>query len=339
MSIPGKYRKRRLSICFVSKRSPQRYKSLDLEILSRHFEVIKHDYLYTLPNFLGFFRKLNTVHVVFSWFASPWMALARFLLPSRVKLVVVAGGYDVANCRELKHGARFHPVSGGLTKLLLKKADMVLPVSRFNCEELLSLTAPKSFQTVYNSLDMPEFSVLKDVNRPQRVITVGIIGQFISKCKGHYRFIEVARQLPGFEFVLLGKKMDSTAEALQQTAPDNVSILDYEDREQLVCELLNSSVYLQLSYYESFGVSVAEAIACGCYPIVARGSALEEVTCGMGEALDAGDVEAVARSVVRAVREERFKHIEPKRVREKFSVQKRENQLVKVIENVYRGNA
>ncbi|MEO7555918.1 MAG: glycosyltransferase, partial [Acidimicrobiales bacterium] len=41
--------------------------------------------------------------------------------------------------------------------------------------------------------------------------------------------------------------------------------------------LWSSQVYAQLSWHEAFGVSVAEAMLCGCTPVVTDVPALQEV--------------------------------------------------------------
>lgn len=321
-------------ICFVFKPSPQHYKLLDLRLLSGHFDTVVHEYGYRPGNIKRFLSKARESDLVFAWFASPWIALISFFLTKRTKLVIVAGGYDVANCKELKHGARFHPIRAWLTRRVLKRADAVLPVSAFNEGEMLTFVRPKWYRTVYNAVDFPEFSLLPGIERKPKVITVGIIGQFISKCKGHLRFLEVARALQQFEFVLMGKATDRTVETLRESAPDNVTIIDYTSRQAMIDELLSASVYLQLSYYESFGVSVAEAIACGCYPIVADGTALPEVVCGQGEVVDAGDVELVACRVEEATEKQLYRSVSADAVRDAFSVGRREAGLLDAIRHV-----
>lgn len=321
-------------VCFVSKHSPQRYKALDFELLARHFRMVRHDYAYTPANVLGFRSAAKRSDVVFAWFASPWLAIASVFIPRSVKLVIVAGGYDVADCRELKHGARFHFIRGRLTRFLLKRADVVLPVSEFNSKELLTFVKPQRSVTVPNAVDIPEFSLLNSAERPARVITVGIMGAFISKCKGHHRFLEVARLLPEYEFILMGRSMDDTAGKLRDKAPPNVRVINYTGRNRMIEYLLSSSVYLQLSYYESFGVSVAEAVVCGCYPVVAGGTALTEITCGMGDVVRGNDIAAAAECVHSAVETRKYRKIQPALVRAKYSVRQRENALLKIIQDV-----
>jgi len=321
-------------ICYLSKESPQHYKILDQRILEERFDVLVHHYAYRIGNLLEFKRRMRDVDVVYAWFASPWLGLVLPLIPRRVKLVLVAGGYDVANCKALKHGARFHPIQSCLTRKVLGRADLVLPVSKFNQEEMLSWVSPKAYEVVYNAVDLPECSLLPRAPRRPKIMTVGIIGEFISKCKGHYRFLEVARLLPDYEFVLMGKPMDVTVERLRELAPPNVRIVDYTSRMEMVRELLSSSVYLQLSYYESFGVSVVEALQCGCFTIVSEGTALAEVTCGQGKCVDSTDITLVAEQVKIAVETRAYEHLDSTVVRGKYSVGVRSSSLLRLVGEV-----
>lgn len=321
-------------ICFLSKQSPARYKELDYEILSRHFPVIRHDYAYTLQNFRLFKETLGKVDLVFSWFANPWLALLAPMIPKGIKLVVVAGGYDVGYCREIKYGARLKPVQGYLTRRLLRRADVVISVSEYNQREFSSLVPGKESRLVYNAVDFPAFSILTKMDRPRKVITIGAINRRVSLRKGHFRFIQTARQLPDYEFVLVGKKMDRTYDKLVRLAPANVRFAGFLSREEMLGELLSSSIYLQLSYHEAFGVSVAEAMACGCYPVVADGTALPEIVRDVGAVVPGNDLNRVIETVRAAVEEQRYRQVNPEPAKQKFGVEQREKALVDVIKEI-----
>ncbi|HBM85875.1 MAG TPA: hypothetical protein DD423_03680 [Opitutae bacterium] len=322
-------------LCFLSKSSPQHYKLLDRALLAEEYSVSNHSYKYSILNVLIFLKKLRSTDVVFSWFANSWLALLVPFIPRKIKIVVVAGGYDVANCVELKHGARFKLILGWLTRILLRRADAVLPVSDFNRMELLSMVTPRFERRVYNAIDLPEFSLIPGLRRRNRIITVGIFQEFISKCKGHYRLLEIAEFMPNYEFVIMGRDVDGTRAVLEAIAPVNVCFVDYIDRNDMICELLKSGVYLQLSYYESFGVSVAEAIACGCYPVVSKGTALPEV-CGTNGVVVDGSVALsdVASLISSALDQELYLEIDAGSVRRRFSVDQRKREIVNVVDLV-----
>jgi glycosyltransferase involved in cell wall biosynthesis len=325
-------------ICFLSRKAPARYKDLDAEILGRHFKVLRVDYSYTLESILQFRGAVKRCDVIVSWFANPWFGLLLPLVPKRVRIVVIAGGYDVADCPALDYGARRRPFWGMLTRRLLKRANLVLPVSKFNEAEMLTWVQPAQTRLVYNAVDFPEFSLVPNRSRQQKVVTVGAIESFISKRKGHFVFIDVARQLPEVEFVLIGKPMDDTIEYLKELAPSNVRFTGYVTRQEMIQEMLSASVYLQMSAHEAFGVSVAEAVACGCYPIVSVDTALPEVIGTCGRVLPVNPISDVVDAVSNALSQASYTLVDPVRIRQKFGVAQREQQLVAVIKELINEN-
>lgn len=321
-------------VCFLSKQSPARYKDLDAEILERHFEVIRINYSYKLSSLIAFLREVRRADVLVSWFANPWLGVMRFFIPRKVKIIVIAGGYDVADSLKLNYGSRYNWSIKWITRRLLERADLVLAVSKFNQSELLGWVHPRRQELLYNAVDFPNFEPLLNVVRDRKVITVGAIESFISKRKGHYRFIQVAKLLPEVEFVIIGKGLDHTFEELQSLAPPNVRFLGYVTREQLLQEMLSASVYLQLSVHEAFGVSVAEAVACGCYPVVAADTALPEVIGAHGSIVEGEDLEAAATEVSKALEQKSYRTVDYRSVRNLFSVEQREAGLLRAVEGV-----
>jgi len=331
----GVFNSSKLRVCFLSKQSPARYKDLDAEILERHFNVTRVAYEYRLSAIVNFLSVARQSDVLVAWFANPWLACLRHFIPKRVKLVVIAGGYDVADCPELKYGARHSLLYRSLTRGLLEQADLVLPVSRFNEKELLGWVRPRRHRMIYNAVDFPDFELWGTVERKRKVVTVGAIQSFISLRKGHYRFLEVAKRLPDVEFLLIGKELDSTIKDLRAHAPENVRFSGFLTRQELLQEMLSASVYLQLSVHEAFGVSVAEALACGCFPIVARETALPEIIDSYGAVVVGDEIQAAVSAVSKALEETSYRGIDARIVRKKFSVAQRERKLSEAVEALF----
>jgi len=74
---------------------------------------------------------------------------------------------------------------------------------------------------------------------------------------------------------------------------DNLELPGYAVGDDMVRLLNRSKHYLQLSYRESFGVAVVEAMACGCVPIVTDRGALPEVVGDAGFVVPFGDWDKV----------------------------------------------
>jgi glycosyltransferase involved in cell wall biosynthesis len=291
---------RRLRALYVCKASYHHYKEVDFGILSEAYDVTRFNYRYSPRSVAALLAAIPRHDFVFTWFASPMAAVAVAGARAASKpSIVVAGGYDVADYAPLKHGMAHRPVQKHFARFALEHADLVLPVSRFNERELLRFAKPRRHLLIENAVDLP----VVDLERPRRreVVTIGAVEATYSKLKGHERFLDAARLLPDVRFVLVGPFKDGTIDRFRRIATPNVDFRGMVPHGELVEILTESAAYAQLSYYESFGVAVAEAMWCGATPVVSRQEALVEVVGDTGYIVDANDPRRTADAIERAV--------------------------------------
>lgn len=83
--------------------------------------------------------------------------------------------------------------------------------------------------------------------------------------------------------------------ALPQKAniPPNVTIISWMNQVALRDRFCKSSYYIQLSLYEGFGCSMAEAMACGCIPIGTAVNAIPEIIGNTGIVFEERNVNAM----------------------------------------------
>jgi glycosyltransferase involved in cell wall biosynthesis len=92
-------------------------------------------------------------------------------------------------------------------------------------------------------------------------------------------FLEIARRLPTIEFAIIGSvatERGSYYDWLRAAAPRNVSFVVAPLRK--VSELLGSAkVYVHCAFNEHFGITIVEAMAAGCVPVVSDSGGPREI--------------------------------------------------------------
>ncbi len=278
---------------------------------------------------LAILSRVLLTDITFSWFAHNHAYLA--VMASRLlgkKSVVVVGGYEVANEPEIGYGALLDPRMVKRVRYIIENADCILAVSGFSRREIHAVARPRRIETIYNGIDTAIFS--PGGQKEEIVLTVCVISTANIRIKGLETFIDAARHLPETRFVLLGRVLDDALNILKQDAPPNVEFIPSPSEGELLQWYRRARVYCQLSYRESFGVALAEAMSCECVPVVTDRGALPEVVGDVGFVVPYGDSRATADAISRALTSE----VGPaarERVSDIFSVERRGEELRRII--------
>ena len=314
----------------------------DYKILSKHFSVDKFNYRRMWDAF-GMMAAIWRSDVSFSWFAGGHAFLAvLFSKILRKKAIVVAGGFDVAYVPEINYGQftlGWHKKM--LTRFALKYADLVLPVSKFTEGEVCRWAEPKKMKMIYNGVYVDKFKRTGDDGKAvpkteNLVITVGGIDWSTSKRKGIETFVKSAKLVPEANFVVIGNHIDDSIDYLKSIATPNVKFTGFVSDEELLRWYQQAKVYVQASAYESFGISVAEAMLCECVPVVAKRGALPEVGGGTWFYVPYGDPEATAEAIKKALKSEKG-HEAKERVTKMFPLERREKELKEIMQDILYG--
>lgn len=297
---------RHLRVAFVDRLPRSGFLATDLACLESSFEVrtICYPGRNTARYLWDCFSAALRCHALYVFFASEHalVPVTTFKLLRR-RVVLVQGGYDYANVPERRYGlaARGH---GWLPKLVGRLADVSLAISDQSRWEFLALVpsaAPRA-RLAYLAVDPGDWLPAPVDRHPDRVVTFGYVDAEAYSRKGIDRFVQAAIADPGREYVLAGRVAPDVADRIGGIAPPNLRLPGHLDHEQLRSLLWSAGVYAQLSWHETFGVAMAEAILCGCVPVISDSPALVEVAgqwavrVGTGEA----DVDAIGRAAARA---------------------------------------
>jgi alpha-1,2-mannosyltransferase len=123
----------------------------------------------------------------------------------------------------------------------------------------------------------------QNLNGPKEDLVI-TVGRVVPEKRMHL-FLEIARQLPQIKFAIIGsvaQEQESYLRRLQDTAPVNVSFVMSPLR-RVRDVLARAKIYVHCALNEHFGITIVEAMAAGCVPVVHNsGGPREIVTAGVG---------------------------------------------------------
>jgi len=248
---------------------------------------------------------LLTSDCLFFWFADYYT-----LIPSLVaralgkKVFVVAGGFDITYIPELGIGARTRPLRWFAVKNTFKIASHIFPVSmdtQHDLDEAVPNHPPSTM--IYNAVDTSVYKY-KEAPRQQMALTVSQADSIREyRRKGIDTFIESSVLLPEVEFHVVGVRGEVVEEARNAASEfKNVTIRPGRlPLEEILNEFWDAAAYCQFSIEERFGVSVAEAMSCGCIPVVTPVKAVLEVVGDSGVIVDKNSKDSIAGGITRAL--------------------------------------
>lgn len=316
-------------LAFIQYSNGSSFIDADYNILSKHFDMIRVEYNHPQDAF----KIMNAIFksdISFSWFADGWAFFA--ILFSKLfnkKSVVVVGGYDVACAPEINYGMCVKSkLRQWMSKFALNYADELLSVSNFTKKECLKyLTHPRDLNMIYNGIDTEKFKPNGEKNKT--VLTVASGSGSVIKLKGLNTFFEVAKQLPHIVFIIIGLSDGDKEIMISNGIPINIRLIEHVPQQLLIKYYQRAKVYCQLSYQESFGMSLTEAMSCECIPVVSDRGALPEIIGNTGYIIPYDDI----NTTVTAIQVALTTSVENARQRviDNFSIKKRESRLLEVL--------
>jgi glycosyltransferase involved in cell wall biosynthesis len=215
-------------------------------------------------------------------------------------IIVVAGGYDVANVPSIQYGN----MQGGMTRLLgrlaFRLASRVLAFSgsaALETERFAGVPRDK-IRTLYLAFDSNRLGA--DVPAPVKerfVLTVGHLNSNSIVRKGVLTLVRASRLMPDEKFVIAGHGDADTMRRLKAEAGVNVVFAGAVTDEARNDLLRRAKVYCQASVHEGFGAAVAEAMLFNCVPVVSPTGSLPEVAGPHARFVDSGDAVALASAL------------------------------------------
>ena len=279
-------------------------------------------------------RAVAGADAVVIWFAGrhavPAVAMAR---ARRIPVATIVGGYEVAWVPEISYGNRPGTLRHRLVRWIFRASDLVLTVSQASHDETRRAVPERTsgFKLIYNAVDSESFDFCETTDR-ETILTVGFIGRQTIAKKGFGLFWETAASMPDLDFVAVGPATDEDAKRLTANCPPNLTWTGPLQGEDLVRRFQSARVYFQGSWHESFSLATAEAMACGCIPVVSRMGALPEVAGDTGVYIEALTPEAAAAAIRTALAlPDTHRAAARQRIVEHFGAERRQRELCAAI--------
>lgn len=315
---------------------------IDNEILSEQHDVrelyVRHKNFFQMIHSTALaIRGVVWCDLVFAWFGA-FHTLLPFAIAKLLgkPCVVIASGYDVANEPEINYGNMRPGLRRWVGRSVFQLADQVLAVSQFAARETIQNTgvSPQKIQVIPHGIPVIDVGVdVENVMRQPIVLTVGAINELNLTRKGLINFAQLAALLPTCIFMVIGPHQEAYAvQRLRKIAPSNLFLpgpMEYGDLRKFMYTV---SVYVQLSYYESFCMALAEAMQAGCIPVVVDKAALPEVVGDTGFIAPYGDLQQIARFIESALSSDTHaRKLASQRIQMVYSLDARKRALLKAI--------
>ena len=327
-------RLRKLRVAFIGPDFTSGFVRADEGILKRHFRTrrVLWKGKRSVPALaLAVLRS----DVTFSWFALDHAyAACRLARLFGKKSIVVVGGVDAANRADLGYGAFLNPIVARRTRYAVSHSDRVLVVEETLKADLIrnSGVDRREIMTIHLGFDTAHFT---PGDGPRRdVLMVAAVQDTNVRRKSLDVFMDVARRTPDLPFVLVGARDNEATDQLRESAPANLRLLGRLSDSELLDQYRAAKVYVQISRFEAFGYALGEAMACGCVPVGTDVGGIAALVDGAGFLIPVGDVDATVAAVRKASREKDGNSARA-RIKEHFSLERREAALVQIINTLF----
>lgn len=308
---------------------PQSFVRIDLALLRERWEVAERFERRRQVNPLEVWASAARADLVFCWFAS-WHSFlpALYAKIQRKPCVLVVGGYDTANIPRIAYGSQRGGARRQISQSAIRLASHITAFSESARLETIAETGISEAKVTMAYLGVQPINPPGEAIRERIALTVGGVWRENLYRKGLLPFVQAAKLLPDWQFIVAGKWFDGI-DALREAAGNNVTLTGFLNDADLAQTYRRASVYVQASLHEGFGMSLAEAMSAGCVPVGTRFGSIPEVMGDTGIYAEP-DPESIARAVVEAHRLDRDK---PRaRILGQFPIERRRAALHALIE-------
>ena len=316
---------------------------IDYETLAKHHPIKRFQYrtskklvsnaINQIKLLFWLLRHIWKAQFVFVYFADyhsflPILFARIFRKPS----ALVLAGYGVTYIPELKYGSFANPLRGFCARYSIENADYLLPVDDSLIEEAKEWvkTFKGEIRTIPFGFDSQKWFC--DDEKEKEVLTVGNFDtvQRIQRKGGDF-LLKVAEYLPQYRFVMIGV----TEQGRQlMNPPSNVQFIEKVTQDELRKYYSKAKVYVQFSLHEGLPNVVGEAMLCECIPVGSNANGIPTEIGECGFVLEQREPRLAAELIEKAmVAPPSLGKKARKRIEREFTPQRREKELLEIINN------
>lgn len=186
------------------------------------------------------------------------------------------------------HGRGHTPLRNTLLKCydpcgrtIFNRADRIICVSGYEKQLITKkfCLSGEKIVIIPNGLNLSEFTKVTRQKNPHMLLHVGRI----EKYKGIQHILEALPKIPEYILTLVGKgpfEPELRRLAAIQGIADRIIWKKDLSRQELIQEYASAGVFISLSSFEAYGITVAEALVGGLQVVVNRNGALQEFVDG-----------------------------------------------------------
>jgi len=300
----------------------------DIKMLSKEYDVTPLFYKNEKDKIKDEVRKCD---IVISWFASKHTLKAfHYAKKYGKKKIVIVGGFDASDIKG--YGMFTGTLKKTIVSYIYKNSDVILPVDE-SLKEVIVRYLPKVEDKIYvipTGYDSEYFKP-KGAKKKQ-VLTVCYVDKTNWWRKGIKTLIEVAKQLPDVQFIVVGKVSEDVKEKVDST-PKNITFTGWITDEELLQKYQESKVIALLSKYEGLPNVLCEAMLCECIPVTTGVCGIPNAQGDAGHYVSYNNVVETKDAIEKALSTKTSTTIRNK-IKNNFTIEEREKKFKKEVDTL-----
>lgn len=263
------------------------------------------------------------------------------------KTVLILGGTDCVGFPSIRYGSFCNKSLKPFTSFSLRFASLLLPVDETLAEyeytyqdqdfpkqgfkyHVKGIETP--YKVIYNGFELEKWLPGKKEANTFVTVAANLSTRFGLQLKGVDLICAVAPYFPKCEFYIVGGK------GINTELPENVKLINHIPNKELTNFIGTKEFYLQLSMSEGFPNALAEAMLCGCIPIVTNVGAMPMMVEDSGFILKKKDLNALIDLIQSALNDTQKEYKSKKAkslIESKFPIERRKSEFISAIDSLF----